>query len=393
MGKFTIYEYNKQNKDLIVGELEAKGYSFISIPVTDKLTINPEHFSEDSKGLLIDISILLSNDERAIFHSVLVENLMDYITQNNLENMWYLIVNRRHTNIVDDLLGYRVKAVKSLESCFAVSVPENTNIADIKEEDFERLMVNIQYELVGHGDYKSMLKEELRKFRVFNRLGYQSVFSTLIIGKSGIGKTELARILHRNLSPTEPFIKINFGNYSDQNALSSLIGSPRGYVGSSKGELSDKLANSKSSVILIDEFEKANKTVHNFFLQLLEDGVFTDSLGRDYNLNKYMIIFTANVQKKEASQKFAPELLSRFNLAYSFSTLSLEEKEEYIKKRMERIQKDILEKLDICLDYNTMQKMLDFDYKRYENMRDINSQLMKRISDELYPVLYRRENI
>ena len=107
-------------------------------------------------------------------------------------------------------------------------------------------------------------EEELKKFRVFNKLGYQPVFSTLIMGNSGIGKTELARILHRNLSPTEPFIKINFGNYSDQNALSSLIGSPRGYVGSSKGELSDKLANSKSNVILIDEFEKSNKPVQIF---------------------------------------------------------------------------------------------------------------------------------
>ncbi len=236
-----------------------------------------------------------------------------------------------------------------------------------------------------------MLEEELRKFRVFNKLGYQPVFSTLIMGNSGIGKTELARILHRNLSPTEPFIKINFGNYSDQNALSSLIGSPRGYVGSSKGELADKLANSKSNVILIDEFEKSNKPVQNFFLQLLEDGVFTDSLGRDYDLNKYMIIFTANVLKDKVTKKFSPELLSRFNLVYSFSTLHLGEKEEYIVKRFEKIRRDIKENLGIDFDENAVQKMLDFDCKKYENMRDINSQLMKRISDELYPLLYGKE--
>lgn len=372
-------------------ELEAEGYVFISVSLTDKITINKDDFFNAKKGLLIDISILVSDDERAIFHSALIENLMDHILKNNFENLWYLIVNRRYTYTVNDLFGYRIKMVKSLESYFKVSIPENTNIADIKNKDFDDLMTHIRYELVGHSKYKDMLEEELRKFRVFNKLGYQPVFSTLIMGNSGIGKTELARILHRNLSPTEPFIKINFGNYSDQNALSSLIGSPRGYVGSSKGELSDKLSNSKSNVILIDEFEKSNTPVQNFFLQLLEDGVFTDSLGRDYDLNKYMIIFTANVLRDKVTKKFSPELISRFNLVYSFSTLNLEEKEEYVGKRLEKIRKDVKEKLNIDFEDTTIQNILDFDYKKYENMRDINSQLMKRISDELYPIVYGRE--
>lgn len=390
MSKFIIYEYNKQNKDLIVEELEDDGYGFI-VPLTDKITINEDYFLNAKKGLLIDISILVSDDERAIFHFALIENLMNNILQNNLENLWHLIVNRKYTYIVNDLFGYRIEKVKSLESYFNVSIPENTNVVDIRDKDFDDLMTHIRYELVGHSKYKDMLEEELRKFRVFNKLGYQPVFSTLIMGNSGIGKTELARILHRNLSTTEPFIKINFGNYNDQNALSSLIGSPRGYVGSSKGELSDKLSNSKSNVILIDEFEKSNKSVQNFFLQLLEDGVFTDSLGRDYDLNKYMIIFTANVLRDKVAKKFSPELISRFNLVYSFSTLNLGEKEEYVGKRLEKIRKDVKEKLNIDFKDTTIQNILDFDYKKYENMRDINSQLMKRISDELYPIVYGRE--
>lgn len=388
MGKFIIYEYNKQNKDLIVGELESEGYGFISVPLTDNVTIKTEDYPNVKNGLLIDISIVVSDDERAILYSKLVENMMDFILQNHLEEFLYIIVNRRYTYTVKDLFGYRIEKVKSLESYFKVSIPENTNVADIKEKHFEDLITSIRYELVGHSKYKDMLEEELRKFRVFNKLGYQPVFSTLIMGNSGIGKTELARIMHRNLSPTEPFIKINFGNYSDQNALSSLIGSPRGYVGSSKGELSDKLANSKSSVILIDEFEKSNKSVQNFFLQLLEDGGFTDSLGRDYDLNKYIIIFTANVLRNSVTRKFAPELISRFNLVYSFSTLSFEEKEEYVEKRLENILKDIKKNLNVEFNDNIKKNILNFDYKKYENMRDINSQLMKRISDELYPILY-----
>ena len=123
-------------------------------------------------------------------------------------------------------------------------------------------------------------------------------------------------------------IKLNFGNYSSDNALNSLIGSPRGYVGSNKGELSDKLSNSRSSVILIDEFEKAKKLVYNFFLQLLEDGEFTDSLGRDYNLNKYMIFFTSNMDFSRVTELLSAELCSRFNFMYRMSNLTEDEKRQ-----------------------------------------------------------------
>lgn len=391
MSKFIIYEYNNQNKDLFVGELESEGYGFISVPLTDNVTIKTEDYPNAKNGLLIDISMVVSDDERAILYSKLVENMMNFILQNHLEEFLYIIVNRRYTYTVNGLFGYRIEKVKSLESYFKVSIPENTNVVDIKDRHFDDLITSIRYELVGHSKYKDMLEDELRKFRVFNKLGYQQVFSTLIMGNSGIGKTELARILHRNLSPTESFIKINFGNYSDQNALNSLIGSPRGYVGSNTGELTDKLLKSRSSVILIDEFEKSHKSVQNFFLQLLEDGMFSDSLGRDYDLNKFMIIFTTNVLKDRVTKNFSPELLSRFNLVYSFSTLRPEEKEEYVKKKLEKMRKDVKEKLNIEFADDTVKKMCDFDYKKYENMRDINSQLMKRISDELYPKLYEKD--
>lgn len=101
-------------------------------------------------------------------------------------------------------------------------------------------------------------------------------------------EVQQARLFHQKLAADEPMIKINFGNYSAQDALNSLIGSPRGYIGSNKGELPDKLMRSRSKVILIDEFEKASKPVYNFFLQLLEEGKFTDSLGREYDLDKYL---------------------------------------------------------------------------------------------------------
>lgn len=247
----------------------------------------------------------------------------------------------------------------------------------------------IQEDLIGNTQFKKRLREELIKYRVFNKLGYQPIFSVLLCGSSGIGKTEVARILHKYLSPSEDFIKINFGNYSDQNALSSLIGSPRGYIGSSKGELSEKLNNSKSRVILIDEFEKSEKQVQNFFLQLLEDGIFTDSLGRDYDLNKYVIVFTANLPPEDVAKKLSRELISRFNLKYALSKLTRTEKEAYIKKRAQSIVEDVYHEfgLEIKAEVDAVLDQINVD--EFDNMRDINNVIMKMISEIVYPHIYK----
>lgn len=300
----------------------------------------------------------------------------------------FFIIDRRYSYGFQDLLFYRLEQVESLEVAMGLEVPENKDIVSLDEKEFKQLIAAMQNELVGNEKFKRRLEEELRKYRVFNKLGYQPIFSVLVCGNSGIGKTEVARILTRTLSPDEPLIKINFGNYSDHNALSSLIGSPRGYIGSSKGELSEKLTNSRSKVILIDEFEKCDKQVQNFFLQLLEDGVFTDSLGRDYNLDRYIIVFTANLSPDKITTKISPELLSRFNLKYSFSLLSDKEKEIYIDNRTALMLKDIQEELNISVSSEKVSEIKHIDIKKYSNMRDINAELMKRISDAIYPELF-----
>lgn len=389
MNGIIVYEYNRQNINIIAEMLENKGYILMNMPLSDNMFDDIKSISGATKGIMIDVSNYYADDERALLYTKYVENLINIIQMKQIESQLFIIINRRYSYNMKDLLLYKLKEIKSLEDTFELDISSNRNIVDLSENHFNDLLKKIKEELVGHSKFKIMLEEELRKFRVFNKLGYQPIFSIFIMGNSGIGKTELARILHRNLSFSERFIKINFGNYSDQNALSSLIGSPRGYIGSNKGELSDKLINSKSTIILIDEFEKSNKQVQNFFLQLLEDGVFTDSLGREYNLNKYIIVFTANIPKEKITKSFSPELLSRFNLKYSFSNLNTYEKEEYIQKRLNMIKRDVKNKLDIVIDNKTEKRILNFNYDKYENMRDINSELMKRVSFELYTLLYK----
>ena len=105
-------------------------------------------------------------------------------------------------------------------------------------------------------------------------------------------------------------IKINLGNYKTQGALNSLIGSPIGFIGSERGgELSNKIRNSDSKVILIDEFKKADTDIFNFFYELLEDGKFTDLTGNEYDLNGYIIIFTTNLSKDNYKEILPPPLV------------------------------------------------------------------------------------
>ena len=212
----------------------------------------------------------------------------------------------------------------------------------------------------------------------------QPIFSILICGASGIGKTEVARLLHQKLAPDEPMIKINFGNYSAQDALNSLIGSPRGYVGCNKGELPDRIMRSHSKVILIDEFEKASKPVYNFFLQLLEDGKFTDSLGREYDLDKYIIVFTSNITKERIGDILPAELRSRFNYKCAFWPLSEEEKEQYVAFKSEYYLEIIKRKYSSIDDTLKASDIIDIDVSNYSNMRDINSVIMRQITNSLY---------
>lgn len=384
MKQFYIYEYDQRNRYLFFEAAEEKGLTFLTLHFDEQLKQDLEEVH--NSGVIFDITPYFRDDEKAQSFSLIIESIL-----NKFQEDWpvYFVIDKRYTYIIKDTMFYLVKGVKPFETELSIEIEKSQSLIDLSEEEFEKLTTNIQENLIGNLKFKSRLQEELRKYRVFNKLGYQPIFSALLCGSSGIGKTEVARILHKTLSPGESFIKINFGNYSDQNALSSLIGSPRGYIGSSKGELSEKLNNSKSRVILIDEFEKCDKQVQNFFLQLLEDGIFTDSLGRDYDLDKYIIIFTANLPAEDVSKKLSRELISRFNLKYSLSKLTEEEKKLYVKKRATSIVEDVYTKFGLNIKTETETVIEQIDVANYDNMRDINNIIMNKISELLYPHIYK----
>ncbi len=212
-----------------------------------------------------------------------------------------------------------------------------------------------------------------------NKLNKRKIFSLFLLGKPGLGKTEIGRILSKTINSESKIIKINFGNYSSQDALNSLIGSPAGYIGCDGGELSKKISKNPVGVIICDEFEKADSEIKNFFLELLEDGKFTDSMGREYDLDGYIIVFTSNIKdEKEFNSKMSPEFKSRINLICEFTPLDDNDKLKYINYQIQEFKENINtnsikhKKIpdEICIEYKDTDDLRELRDRVYNKMME-----------------------
>lgn len=245
-------------------------------------------------------------------------------------------------------------------------------------------------EFFGHSIFKKDLFENLNEFYYLNKLGLKKIFSIFLLGNSGLGKTEVAKLLSKNINMNSNLIKINFGNYSSHNALNSLIGSPRGYIGSENGELSIKLNKPHTGIILCDEFEKADGKVFNFFLELLEEGKFTDSQSVEYDLDGFIIIFTSNLNKSQFYKDIPSEFISRLDLISLFGNLSLSDKKLFVNHEINKFKEHIKSnnhKIDLCLDNLDLDNFkFDFNLNSTENIRDIKREINNQLIDEIMEI-------
>ena len=237
--------------------------------------------------------------------------------------------------------------------------------------------------LVGHSLFKADFVKKYENYKLLEKISVRKIFSVFLIGESGIGKTEFAKILSKSLYPNGELIKINFGNYSTEGVLNSLIGSPLGYIGSDEGgELIKKINSSKSKIILIDEFEKATPSVFNFFDELLEDGSFTDRHGIVHDLSGYMIIFTSNMTPEYFTQHIPNSLKSRFDLTSDFQIPSIEEKQLFIKVETNILVNKLTEyfKVSYKVTEELMEKILKLSSE--DNLRHIKRLLQDIITKD-----------
>lgn len=252
-------------------------------------------------------------------------------------------------------------------------------IIDLTDEELNVFLDDFNSSLYGHPKFKDDFAEQIRTFRIFNRLKEHKVLSLFLMGDSGVGKTEVARTIFNCLKGNKRLAKINFGNYSNEFSLSSLIGSARGYIGSDDGEIFMKVRDTDIGVLLIDEFEKSNATLFNYFLDVLESGKMTSSMGDEIDINGFIIIFTSNISKEDFQKRISPELRSRFDYKCMFTLLGDEDKRKYIEFRVRTISKKV--NAEFGVDIETDLKIFmaqEINVSLYNNMRDLNKKIKKK---------------
>lgn len=337
-----------------------------------------EHFVIDITVMVM--SALTRNDLRIVY-----EGWINSLNEENEDNIDYCVEKNLLCEACDIFSYYFEKD----EKCDKVLDKGEETKEDIHEElktfsivncnkeKFNYIVEQFNSQLYGHKSFKKDFKEQLEAFILLHRMKRKKVFSLLICGKSGVGKTEVGRILQREMYPEELPIKINFGNYSGKGSLWSLIGSPKGYVGSEQGgELTNKITHSRSKIIVIDELDKADEAIFTFFYEMLEDGQYTDLDGKVIDLDEYIIIFTANLDNTNFKDKIPEPLFSRFDMTYEFQPLSYTDKVQFISDFTDELLEEYTKHIGVLDKTDIRNQIVEENYQNCDNLRSIKRKIM-----------------
>lgn len=244
--------------------------------------------------------------------------------------------------VVDDQAIYSLIAKKT-------GIPVHKLQSDERKQ-LMHLEATLSSQVIGQTEAVSAVSDAIIRSRVGIQDPNRPLGSFLFLGPTGVGKTELAKVLARELFESEDnMIRLDMSEYMEKHSVSQLIGSPPGYVGHDDGgQLTEAVRFNPYSIILFDEVEKAHKDVFNLLLQVLDDGVLTDAKGRRVDFKNTILILTSNIgahllldqvkagddtpeissEVREAlhemlRQHFRPEFLNRIDEVVTFKPLSM----------------------------------------------------------------------
>ncbi|MDG2415524.1 MAG: ATP-dependent Clp protease ATP-binding subunit [Flavobacteriaceae bacterium] len=191
-----------------------------------------------------------------------------------------------------------------------------TRIAQAESTKLAKLPEIIQEAVIGQSEAVAKVAKAIQRNRAGLKDPNKPIGSFIFLGQTGVGKTQLAKVLAKELFDSEEsLIRIDMSEYMEKFAISRLIGSPPGYVGYEEGgQLTEKVRRKPYAVILLDEVEKAHPDVFNTMLQVLDDGYLTDSLGRKIDFRNTIIIMTSNIGSRQ---------LKDFGQGVGFGTASM----------------------------------------------------------------------
>lgn len=253
--------------------------------------------------------------------------------------------------------------------------------------------------IIGQEEAIEKVSRAIRRSRSGVASSKRPIGSFVFMGPTGVGKTELAKVLAREVfGSDDALIKIDMSEFSERHNTSRLLGAPAGYVGyEDGGQLTDKIRRQPYSVVLFDEIEKANREVFNILLQILEDGTLTDAKGRSVSFRNAIIILTSNLgadrMMKESSLGFhaktkaddkqldevhtenakaaeealsrimRPELINRFDSIVTFRALTRREVSKIFDTLLKELQDRLLRKgLSVAVDATAKKAIIAAGY-------------------------------
>ena len=249
-------------------------------------------------------------------------------------------------------------------------------VTQLTEEESKRLlnMEKILHErVVGQDEAVSAVAKAIRRGRVGLKDPKRPTGSFIFLGPTGVGKTELCRALAEAIYGDEnAMIRLDMSEYMEKHTVSKLIGSPPGYVGfDDGGQLTDRVRRKPYSVLLFDEIEKAHPDVFNILLQILEDGMLTDSHGRRVDFKNTVIIMTSNIGARLITDK---------------KSLGFAESKDEAEADYNKIKSDVMGELKKYFKpefLNRVDDIIVFHQLTRENIAEITKRMLSSLSDRV----------
>ncbi len=311
-----------------------------------------------------------------------------------------------------------IPEVTADDIAYIVSKWTGIPVTRLTQQETKKLL-NIEEELhkriIGQDEAVKAVANAIRRSRTGIKDPKRPIGSFIFLGPTGVGKTELARALAEFLFGNEDaLIRIDMSEYMEKFNVSKLIGAPPGYVGYEEGGiLTEKIRKRPYSVVLLDEIEKAHPDVFNILLQIMDNGVITDSLGHKVSFKNAVIIMTSNIGAKliskgksigfvqsedkeneyknmkellmdELKKVFNPEFLNRIDEIVVFKPLTKEEMSKILDLLLSRLQERLLKKnIEIVVDEEVKKFLLEKGFDEYYGARPLQRVLQKYIEDAI----------
>jgi ATP-dependent Clp protease ATP-binding subunit ClpC len=292
-------------------------------------------------------------------------------------------------------------------------IPVN-RIAQTESEKLLKMDEALKQYIVGQDEAITKLTKAIRRTRAGLKNPNRPIGSFIFLGPTGVGKTELCKALARYLFDSEDsLVRIDMSEYMEKFSLSRLVGAPPGYVGYEEGgQLTEKVRRKPYSVVLFDEIEKAHPDIFSILLQVLDDGILTDSLGRKVDFRNTIIIMTSNVGTRDikdihsfgfgdstgkdqynkmkdtvedAMKKlFNPEFLNRIDDTIVFRHLNKEDIMQIIHIEIKDLYKNLEEnKMDLILDQSAKEFLVEKGFDEKFGARPLRRAIQKYVEDPL----------